>query len=236
MEKRDKFLFDTEFDVDSWNPRGLGVLLEEDEVLTKRHLDDARAEGYAAGKAAGRTEAEGESSRMAAQALEKFTRDFAVMKQAHANALAHHTREATALAVAVAKKLAPALMAAQPLAEIEALITDCLSRIMGEARVVVRVHNDLVEGLDQRVDALTKQMGFDGHVILLGEDGLGPGDCRVEWADGGAERSTASLAKALDEAINRLVQAGVADATQDLADEPVADSANVVQPASQFAT
>ena len=236
MQKCDKFLFDTEFDVGQRDPGGTGVTLQDDEILTRQHLDEAHAEGYAVGKAEGRTEAEGESSRMAAHALERFARDFAAMKEAHANALAHHAREATALAVAVARKLAPALMTAQPLAEIEALITDCLSRIMGEARVVVRVQNDLVEALDQRIEALTKQLGFDGQVILLGEDGLASGDCRVEWADGGAERNTASLANALDEAINRLVQAGVANAPQNLADEPTAGSASVAQPAPQLAT
>ena len=31
-------------------------------------------------------------------------------------------------------------------------------------------------------------MGFGGRLLLIADEGLGPGDCRLEWADGGIER------------------------------------------------
>ena len=40
--------------------------------------------------------------------------------------------------------------------------------------------------LEASAEALER--GFAGKLILIAEDNLGPSDCRVEWADGGAER------------------------------------------------
>lgn len=194
-----KFLFDEEF------ASRAGGDLQIHDVPTRDDIRRAGEEGYAAGHAAGRAEADAEIARDQAQALEAFSREFSTMKIAHESAFGSYAQEATRLAVAIGRKLAASLIEAQPLSEIEAMVDACLRQIMGEARVVVRVHESVLDGIQASLEPLTQKLGFDGHVILLAEEGLAPGDCRVEWADGGAERDVAALSAEIDQAIERLV-------------------------------
>jgi flagellar assembly protein FliH len=39
--------------------------------------------------------------------------------------------------------------------------------------------------------------------VVLGEPEIMPGDCRVEWADGGVVRDRAAVELAIDGAVNR---------------------------------
>lgn len=209
--KPTKFLFDTEFVPDSSLSEGVGSV-NWDIPPTQEDLEQARKEGFSAGTAAGRAEAEAESSRIQALALTQFAEQFAALKQTQEHVLQGSTKDAVTLALTVGRKLAGELIDAQPLAEIEALLGQCLSRLMGEARVVLRIHDDLLDALQERLDEVTRQIGFDGHVILLGDESVAPGDCRIEWADGGAERDSSKLAGDIEDAIHRMIEAGVADA------------------------
>jgi flagellar assembly protein FliH len=69
--------------------------------------------------------------------------------------------------------------------------------------VVVRVPDAYYDALDAEIPALAKRSGFEGKVVLLSEPSLQPGDLRVEWADGGAEREVASLAAEIDAVLCR---------------------------------
>ncbi|MEX1147621.1 MAG: hypothetical protein WEB93_04480, partial [Sphingomonadales bacterium] len=60
------------------------------------------------------------------------------------------------------------------------------------------------------VDRITMEASFAGKVILLGDDRLEGDHCRVEWADGGAERNLA----ALQDRVDRLVQRHLDNLTQ----------------------
>ena len=204
-----KYLFDTDFAPD------MSRLRDQDGIAwdvppTRADIDRARTEGFSAGRA----EAEAETSRLQAQALNRFAEEFVTLKISHEKVLRASTGDAVALALTVGRKLAENLIATHPLGEIEALMTHCLSRLMGEARIVLRIHESLLDALRERVDKLTRRIGFEGHVILLGDESIAPGDCRIEWADGGAERDAAKLADDLENTINRMVQAGVADAVE----------------------
>ena len=46
-------------------------------------------------------------------------------------------------------------------------------------------------------------VGFDGKIVILAEDGMVDGDCRLEWADGGVERSAAKLSAQIETAVHR---------------------------------
>ena len=115
-------------------------------------------------------------------------------------------RDGVELACLIAGRLATALVADQPLAEVEALIHDCLEHLRGEPRIVVRIGEDSIDHLAARIGGLAERCGFPGKIVLLPDDGLAVGDCRVEWADGGAERNREVLATAVDTAIARYME------------------------------
>jgi hypothetical protein len=91
----------------------------------------------------------------------------------------------------------------QPLDEVKGLITGCLDMVADEPRIVVRVSEALIDALAEDVDQLAARGGFQGTVVLLGEADLNGADCRVEWADGGAERDVEALLQKVDAAVGR---------------------------------
>ena len=111
--------------------------------------------------------------------------------------------DAAELAFAIANKLAPALMARQPMEEVRALVAECLQMMPMEPRMVIRIPDSLIEPLQEKIDQITVQAGFEGKIALLAEPSLTGADCRVEWADGGAERDVAALSYKIEDAVAR---------------------------------
>ena len=116
--------------------------------------------------------------------------------------------EAARLAHVIAGKLASALIRKYPLEEVEGLIAHCLELSEREPRLVVRVAEQHFEAIKASVDKLKANAGFPGEIVLLGDAEIEPGDGRVEWADGGAERSFATIAQKVGEAIERFASNG----------------------------
>jgi flagellar assembly protein FliH len=197
MAQAKKFLFDTTFAAKAEREQ------KPKPQFTDEDLAAARGEGQQAGFQMGRESALREIERRAADALEAVAAGLAGVDAAQARAVAELRAEAARLALAIAGKLAPTLVARRPLAEVEAVIAECLGQLPTEPRVVVRVAEGLVEVLSGRIDELARRVGFSGAVVLLGEPAMAPGDARVEWADGGAERDLARTLGAIEEAVGR---------------------------------
>src|SRR5262249_6028801 len=113
--------------------------------------------------------------------------------------------EAVEVAVAVARKLAPSLIARQPLAEIAALATECFNELLKAPHVVVRVNEGLYASARENLEDIARARGFEGRLVVLGEPDIPLGDCRIEWADGGLKRDRAATEAAITEAVERYV-------------------------------
>ncbi len=196
-----KFAFDSVF-----------VLESNDEpnardFVTPRELETARAQAYEEGFAAGVAEERARNERRHADALETIATGMGEIERTQRAEIDRCIQMATRLALTIARKVAPALMDAAPMAEIEALVGEYLEQLVDEPRVVVRVSEALVDALKERIDALAAARGFSGRVVLIPDGALADGDCRMEWADGGVERDTAATWKNLEAAIARLLHA-----------------------------
>ena len=117
--------------------------------------------------------------------------------------------EAVDVAVAVASKLAPALIAREPFGEISALATDCFQHLVKTPHVVVRVGPAIYDIAKEKLDEIAQSRGFEGRLVVMSEDGLAAGDCRIEWADGGVKRDEAATLSVIDDAVARYVAARV---------------------------
>ncbi len=194
-----KFLFDTDFqDVDP-SAAFAQEAAEKAPVFSQEQLEAAREEGRGEGRQDGRREALQELEAAAQAALQRVAAALEQMRLAQVQ----RWSEAVAVAVLVARKIAAAAIEAAPLAEVEATIETCLDEFREEPRVVIRVHEPLVETLAARLDAIIERHGLTADIVVLGDDGLAKGDCRIEWADGGAERIGAQLEAAVEEAVQR---------------------------------
>jgi flagellar assembly protein FliH len=115
--------------------------------------------------------------------------------------------EAVEVAVAVAAKLSPALIAREPFAEIAALATECFHHLVSTPLVTVRVAADIHEAAKEKIEEIARTRGFDGRLAIIADESLAPGDCRVEWVDGGIIRDSSSTASVIDETVARYIAA-----------------------------
>ena len=115
--------------------------------------------------------------------------------------------ESVEVAFAVARKLAPELIAAEPFAEIAALAAGCFRQLIAAPHVVVRIAEPIYEIAHKRLEEIARLHGFEGRLVVLAEPGMAAGDCRIEWADGGLSRDRAATEAAIGEAVGRYVAA-----------------------------
>lgn len=121
-------------------------------------------------------------------------------------------QEATSFAFLVARRLCAHLIARQPMTEIMALISECLGPLRRAPHLVIRVHVKYVETLKKRMEPLIREKGFEGRLVILGEDNIGIGDCHIEWADGGILRNRRDIEKQIDGSIKNYLAARSAKA------------------------
>ena len=196
-----KYLFDLDFGGGS--EARPGILVTE----LQAKVSEAEAAGYRNGMAVAEAQALTDSNRLTAMALERLASTFANLNEALHVVEAKLEAEAVQVAVAVGRKLAPALIAQEPLAEISALASDCFRQIVSAPHVVVRVNDALYAATRDRLEEIQRASGFEGRLVVLAEPDITAGDCRIEWADGGVSRDAASVAAAIAEAVDRYVAA-----------------------------
>jgi flagellar assembly protein FliH len=118
-------------------------------------------------------------------------------------AAARIAEEARALALVVGRKLGSELLAQARERDIEALVSEALSLLSDQPHVAIRVNDDLLDGLRTRVEAIARESGYQGKLILLGEPDLDRAGCQIEWADGGMMRDVAHLDADIDRIVRR---------------------------------
>ncbi len=166
--------------------------------------DIARRKGEEAGVTRGRNEAVAAFDKQVAATLSTIAQQTAaIAKNIAAEALA--AGKSVELAMAIVRKLHPALVERQGLAEIESVLAQCLESLKQEPRLVAYVHSVRLDALQERLTQLSASSGFDGRVVLIGDDAMGESDCRVEWADGGVEREAGRIWRAVEEALARYI-------------------------------
>lgn len=180
-----KFLFDTH-DFDEQEAVDDGLKFTEEDVIRARE----------AGHAAGMTEGQAEAARAAREAQEEkigqlLEKAGGILEKLAADESRRETEkciDTARMALHVVQKMMPALAEKNALPEIERIIAAAIEARRDEPRLAVTVPTALLENLRARIDALAAERGFAGSLILIADDGLGPSDCRIEWADGGSER------------------------------------------------
>jgi flagellar assembly protein FliH len=192
-----KFLFEDDF---------AGGAVAKPVIPLARHealLAQTQAEAYRNGLAA----AEAAIGGRTAAACDRIAQGLAALAQGLSAIEARLEAESVEVAFAVARKLAPETIAAQPFAEIAALAADCFRQLVAAPHVVVRIAEPIYEQAHTRLEEIARMHGFEGRLVVLAEPGMALGDCRIEWADGGLSRDRAATEAAISEAVDRYVAA-----------------------------
>lgn len=212
MAKLQKFLFDLDFDAPFPRPAaeisedeldGLPGELEEEippppPTFSEEELVLARDQAMEAGRQAGIQEAEATTERLVAlavQAISDHLQSLATVQQA---ANEDRMREAVAVALAVVRKLQPEMSRDHALDEIAGVIQECLTHIEKDVRVTIRVNPTHMDSIRHFANQAAEATGFEGKLVYTSDPRVAPGDCRVEWGDGGAERDQARMWSEID--------------------------------------
>jgi flagellar assembly protein FliH len=198
MNAANKFTFDTEFkgqsDVVSDAARA-----RQKKTLTADEIEALQAESEARGTQAAQVKA-AESLERTVAALIVSLRTALDQSRGQIEAL---RAEAALLALAAAKKIAPAALAALPAGDVENALREAMHQAIGEPRITLRAAPQVIAALEDKVSAIAHEEGYDGRVMLAADPQINGADCRIEWRGGGSERSEAAIEAALDALIKR---------------------------------
>jgi flagellar assembly protein FliH len=231
MAKLQKFMFDTSFDA-PMHPKAAEISEPETvveqvpeepppPVFSEEEVNFAREEAFAQGREEGLREAESSRSWAEAGALKLIADALARVSEDQTKANEANQKAAIEVALAIVRKLSPELAKKGALEEVSGVVRECLMILGNEQRVIVRVPEPLVEPIKARLDDMVNSAGFEGKVVVMAAPGLGAADCKVEWADGGAERDVERLMRDIEEVAERYI----AQSSSRIAGEPVNDEA-----------
>lgn len=178
-----KFMFDmNDFDIDKKE--------DEPEEITYSEAEYQKAidEAYQNGVTAGIQQTEATIAQQTALTLQQVDSKLTQLIQQDQQREAEKNRHITELSLKIAEKMIPSLAQKVALEEIENMIRNCIDDRLNEPRIAVRLHPTLMPQLKEKIDTISNERGYTGQIILLAEENLQITDCRIEWADGGAER------------------------------------------------
>jgi flagellar assembly protein FliH len=199
MKATAKYLFDEDF---ASGEKPTITMVEHE-----RRRADAESQAYRSGFAAGEAQAQQEAAQRIAAALAVIADGLGRLDGALTTIETRLETEAVEVAVAVAAKLAPALIVREPFAEISALATECFHHLVSTPHVAVRVGAGIYDMAKEKIEEIARERAFEGRLAVSSDESLAPGDCRIEWADGGVIRDQSTTAAAIDEMVGRYISA-----------------------------
>jgi flagellar assembly protein FliH len=193
-----KFTFDTEF-TGSQDRRAPAAQARQKQTLTIEELENL--------KALARSEGENHAQVRATEALERTVAALTISVRAaldisHAE-IEQVRDDAARLAMAMAKKIAPAALAALPAGDVEVALRQAMHQAIAEPRITLRAAPAVTEVLETRLNDIAHQEGYEGRVLIAADPAMTGADCRIEWRGGGAERSESIIEDALSALISR---------------------------------
>jgi len=195
-----KYLFDVDF--------GAAAPVATPPIAAAEHqaaLAEAEQRGYRNGVNAAEAQARTEAERRTAGAYERIASALDQLRGSLKKVEDRFEAEAVEVALAVGRKLSADLIAREPFAEIAALADQCFRELIAAPHIVVRVNGALYGTAKEKLEGIARARGFEGRVVVIAESEIGPGDCRIEWADGGLKRDRAATENAIAEAVERYI-------------------------------
>jgi flagellar assembly protein FliH len=164
---------------------------------------EARKTALTEGQAKGKADATAQNERQTAAALTAIGTHFAKI-DGEMQVVAGQLRETVIeLSLAMVRRLFPEFARQHGLEEVKELLGRSLDTLRTEPRFTVKVAADQAEVLGGEVDALARSRGFEGRIAVTADESLKPGDCRIEWSQGGMIRSADEIWKAIEAAMEQ---------------------------------
>lgn len=175
---------------------------EPEKLYTEEDLEAAREEGQIAGHTAALEDAETAREHYVADALNMISNSLDGLEEKQAEANRETGEVAMRMVYAVVEKVLPEHAKGYVVDSMEALVREVLPLVYDEPTLVVRVHNMVAEDVQTKLDEICERSNFNGTARVVPDYELQPGDCRVEWEGGGADRVEGRLWSEIREIIS----------------------------------
>lgn len=169
----------------------------EREAMHEQAVRDA----YETGREAGRREADAEMARQLADAVGRLETLLPAFLERSDVVAAETEAECLRYFDTLARKLAGSALNDRPLAAVADAAVAAFRHLRGVPHLAVRVSAPLVEEAESLLRRLGREQGFEGRIIVLGDEDLLPGDARLDWGDGGVVRDRLAFEAAIDRAL-----------------------------------
>jgi flagellar assembly protein FliH len=187
-----KFTFDTEF-AGKDDRMAPAARARQKQTLTTEELESLQATA--------REQGESHATVRATQSLEKTVAALTIAIRAALDAshaeIETVRAEAAHLALAMARKIAPAALAALPAGDVENALRQAMHQAIAEPRITLRAAPAVIAVLEPRLTDIAHEEGYDGRVLFAADPAMTGADCRIEWRGGGAERCEQTIEEAL---------------------------------------
>lgn len=200
-----KYTFDTVFEENGAVREGPTAAAHR--TGTDTHIEMMKAAAYEQGMADARAELENKTEDDQENLLKQLLIATKTLISAADQSVLSSQQAATNIAHKIALTLAPALIKREPVAEIKAVITDCLQHLHREPHLAIRVSESALEETRPYVEQMARECGIEERVLLLADPSLGVSDCKVEWSEGGVSRSHDEIEEEINIIINRYIDA-----------------------------
>ncbi len=181
-----RFLFNTSFDPEAMKAeqeKKAPPTFSEEQVAVAK--EQSYNQGFVAGKEAALREMQSQQNEILSHIQIIFER----MADEVWKMAAQKKQAASDIALAIARKIVPDFVRKHGMQEMLAAIESSVSEMVNEPRMVLRISEAQFDDISREINGLTARVGYGGKMIILADNTLAANDCRLEWADGGMERS-----------------------------------------------
>ncbi|MDX1738329.1 MAG: FliH/SctL family protein [Alphaproteobacteria bacterium] len=174
-------------------------------TFSEEELAEAKATAWEEGKQAGLQEALGRIEQETLVALQTLTGHIAVLQDKQS--LANESQAAILARIAsnIVKKLMPVYSAQHGMEEITTLVHSCLVPLEGKGRININIPAALHDIMKDRLDQVADEAGFEGKIIYIPDENIGPSDVRIDWGRGSAERNIETAIHEVDGIIDQFI-------------------------------
>ena len=214
MPLGERFLFDLSFDdadlahseqeiEASGSQEAAGLIDIEADIpsFSEEQVDEARKLGFDEGLQAGLEKAKAENETSLGETLTNIHSLLEILLKNQNIDSTNTYSDAVKIALAVTKKCFPHQNIKHGFNEIEFMVREVLKETFDEPRVLIYINPKITEFMTDQIKAMTKEMNFDGQVVVLEDKEIMLGDCKVNWSNGGAERNIESTMSKIDQIV-----------------------------------
>ncbi len=184
-----------------------GFTEEEMQAARAASFEEGRQKGAEEGRKTAWEEAMASVEKQQADTLEKIASLLKEMEPFCQKVSSKAFETATEFAFAVCKKILPALAEREGMNEIRALLEKNFQFLREEPKISIRLNPSLAEPIKKHIAQIVLKEAYPGKIAVVRDENIAPGDCRIEWKNGGLERNAQDILNQTEELLRLYGQA-----------------------------